>query len=185
MTEDKSKRKAWNSSLNVGKGWGKRKFKGFDRTKKQKRMRPIAKKKWVRYERDRGWVLCVYRDWLITQNWTDTELMPCPKCGRSFSLSQFVLEHIKHREKFPELIWNPHNWQPLCKSCNEKKYHDDHGEVLERRDVDYRGDSLKLYMELKAQSDWDEMGLGSFYPDEKSGAWRKIVSGQKHRFVAI
>lgn len=163
--------RAHNSTLKRSKVWSRH-------PKKPKPMRKIAKKKWDRYERDRGWVWLVFRDWLRLEDWPTPEgPVPCPKCGREVPMEDIDLDHIKHREKFPELIKNPHNFQPICKSDNKQKYYDDHGEDPGKRDLDYRSESLKAYMELRILSDWDEVGPGAFYPDEKCGVWTKTASG--------
>ena len=157
--------RAHNSTLKRSKVWNKN-------PKKPKPMRKIAKKKWDRYERDRSWVWLVYRDWLRLENWpTPGGDVPCPKCGRVMPMKDIDLDHIKNRGRFPEHANNPHNFQPLCKSCNKQKYYDDNGDNPLKKCVDHRGDSLKAYMELRIMSDWDEVGKGAFYPDKNSGVW--------------
>lgn len=162
-----------NSTLKKSKVWNK-----DPKKKKQNGLRPIAKKKWDRYQRDRSWVRAVFADWLRLENWPTPETeVPCPKCGRSVLMSEIDLEHIRHREKFPELSKNPHNWQPMDGSCNEQKYYDDHGEDPDKRNVDYRSKSLVAYMEIRIAADWDQFGPNAFYPDDKSGAWNKTSKG--------
>lgn len=159
------------STLKPSKVWS-------NNPKEPKPMRKIALKKWIRYERDRGWVRLVYADWLEIETWSTPDgEVPCPKCGRSFLMKEIALDHIGNRDAFPGLSKNPHNWQPLCKSCNEQKFEHDHGENLSQRNIDYRGHSLMLYMDLRVRSDWDEVGEGAFYPDVNCGVWIKTKSG--------
>ncbi len=162
------------SSLKRSKVWNKN-----PNAPKPKPMRKIAIKKWLRYERDRGWVWVVFGDWLEDhEHWSISDgEVPCPKCGRSVLMKEIALDHIGNRDSFPHLAKNPHNWQPICVSCNEQKFEDDHSENLIRRNIDYRGEKLKLYMELRIASDWDEVGPDAFYPDENCGVWKKTQSG--------
>lgn len=135
-------------------------------------LRPIAKKKWEWYERARGWVWLVYADYLeFEEGWRNRIEVLCPKCGRTVLMTDIAADHIENRHDFPQKAKDPRNLQPLCDSCNEVKFEDDHGEDRKRRNTDYRGHKLQLYMHIRVSSDWDEVGLDSFYPDENSGVW--------------
>ena len=135
-------------------------------------MRKIAIKKWLTYERDRGWVWVVYGDFLEAEEWRGFPEVPCPLCGRSVLMKEIAMDHIENRHDFPAEINNPHNWQPLCKLCNDRKFDLDHGEDKKRRNLDHRGHRLALHMELRIMSDWNE-GLGRYTPDENCGVWEK------------
>ena len=38
-----------------------------------------------------------------------------------------VVDHIKDHKGNAELFWDTSNWQPLCKSCHDRKTGIDHG----------------------------------------------------------
>lgn len=175
-TDAKAKREFQMRDPSYGYNSTLRRGKGFKDPKERKGLRPIAKAKWDNYKRDRGWVWLVYGDWLEIENWTEFPEAPCPKCGRSMPMSDIALDHIKNRHDFPALVKNPTNWQPLCQPCNMNKFKDDHAERKALRNRDHRGHSLILFMEVRARSDWDQVG-NAFYPDEKSGVWERRKSG--------
>ena len=46
----------------------------------------------------------------------------CVKClERGKYTKATVVDHIRPHRGNPELFWNPENWQPLCKTCHDKK----------------------------------------------------------------
>ncbi len=173
-------RKAWNSSLNQSKTWSRHPKKKVwsNNPKPPKAMRPIAKKKWDRYSRDRSWTLAVYVDYLRMESFSVIDnFVFCPRCGREKELKEMAMDHIDNRNDFPERTEDPHNFQPLCREpCNRKKFHEDHGEDKSKRNLDHRGEKLRAYMEIRILSDWTFLGKIS-YPDELSGAWEKTSKG--------
>jgi len=53
---------------------------------------------------------------------------PCNICGQPLNYSlpkdhpeHFQLDHIKSRDKFPDLEFDPANWAPAHASCNKRK----------------------------------------------------------------
>jgi 5-methylcytosine-specific restriction protein A len=46
----------------------------------------------------------------------------CVRCQQQGKLvSATVVDHITPHRNRPELLWDWHNWQPLCKPCHDKK----------------------------------------------------------------
>lgn len=169
MIDDRDR--AWNSTLRKSKKWS-------NKPKKPKAMRPIAKKKWDRYQRDRSWTLAVCADYLELQDFsTSGGFVLCPRCGREKLLKEMAMDHIWNRNDYPERKDNPHNFQPLCREpCNRQKFDEDHGEDESKQNTDHRGEKLRVYMEIRIASDWNFLGELA-YPDEKSSAWERTSKG--------
>ena len=46
----------------------------------------------------------------------------CAECARQGRyVKATVVDHITPHRGDPELFWNQENWQPLCKSCHDRK----------------------------------------------------------------
>lgn len=57
----------------------------------------------------------------------------CVRCKAAGILTPAtVVDHIKPHRGDPELFWDTKNWQPLCKSCHDKKT------MTDDRNVEYK-----------------------------------------------
>ena len=54
------------------------------------------------------------REWLAT-----TLPRPCSKCGATvWAWQRWELDHIRDRDTYPELTWEPSNWAAAHRRCN-------------------------------------------------------------------
>ena len=62
------------------------------------------------------------RRWQKARAWYLRRRPWCVRCKAEGRLTPAtVVDHIKPHRGDPELFWDEKNWQPLCKSCHDKK----------------------------------------------------------------
>ncbi|MEE9609742.1 MAG: HNH endonuclease [Desulfatiglandales bacterium] len=135
-----SNRKAWNSTLKVGKRGG--------------RLRSISKKAWNLFAKDRDWTFGVYGEQLALDGWMDKSVAPCQMCGRIFAWIDLTLDHFLSRNSRPDLKHNPNNFGVVCKNCNKNK----DGQVV----PEYRGKKFLVWLKICIMRDWSKIGTNYY-----------------------
>jgi len=79
-------------------------------------------------------------------------------CHKSVFKRDLVLDHVVPRSKDPALKYNPNNYQPICKKCNEKK---------NDKTRDFRMPAFMTYQKLRISKDWDKIGDRWYIKDER------------------
>lgn len=152
------KRKAHNSTLNVGKGFDRTKQKPLKRTamKPGKRLRPISKKAWSEFKALRDYVLDVQSDWFSEKGSFTGKTYYCFASNEFYPKSEMSADHIWTRASHPELRKSLMNLQPMSKIRNEFKFN------IQENGVDHRPKEFVDYYEKRVAKDFDEIN-GKYY----------------------
>lgn len=108
------------------------------------------------------WLQVIWTEYLTEQGFSDDLLETwamCQICHKFKPWAELTLEHVKERQKWPELKWNPRNYGVSCRACNKRKHEfEQAGRAIE----DYRGAAFLDFLAEAIKRDWDEVN-GKYY----------------------